>query len=40
LIEYPADSFASIAHNLQILAQAEGFTATDESIEYRGQDKT
>jgi len=39
LIEYPADSFASIAHNLQILAQAEGFTATDAGIESRGQDK-
>jgi len=40
LIEYPADSFASIAHNLQILAQAEGFTATDAGIESRYQDKT
>jgi histidinol dehydrogenase len=39
LIEYPADSFASIAHNLQILAQAEGFTATDAGIESRGEDK-
>jgi histidinol dehydrogenase len=36
LIEYPADSFEKIAHNLQILAQAEGFTATDAGIEFRG----
>jgi histidinol dehydrogenase len=38
LIEYPADSFEKIAHNLQILAQAEGFTATDAGIESRSHD--
>jgi histidinol dehydrogenase len=39
LIEYPADSFAQIAHNLQILAQAEGFTASAASIKDRDDEK-